>query len=103
MRLLNGCTLALGLAGAMIVLPLPGAAQDDHDDARAVQEAIRFEKAKQAAADRQARIEDRRERESNSADRVVTETHHASRAVRKPRTSPAPTDNPAPWRPVPQQ
>jgi hypothetical protein len=103
MRLLNRYTLVLGLAGAMVGLPLASAAQDDRDDARAVQEAIRFEKAKQAAADRQARIEDRRERESNSADRAVAEPHHASRAVRKPRTDPASKEQPAPWQVVPPQ
>jgi hypothetical protein len=51
--------LILGLAGAMAALPSPTAEQKD-PDAAGVAEASRFEKAKQAAADRQARIEEAR-------------------------------------------
>lgn len=53
--------LILGLAGAMAALPSLTAEQKD-PDAAGVAEAIRFEKAKQAAADRQARIEESRAR-----------------------------------------
>ncbi len=65
--------LILGLAGALATLPSMALAQKD-DDQAGVQEAIRFERAKQAAADRQARIEEARERseradERSSADR----------------------------------
>jgi hypothetical protein len=63
--------LILGLAGAMGVLPSLAAVKDP--DAAGVAEAIRFEKAKQAAADRQARIEAAREHASNSADRMAPE------------------------------
>jgi len=48
--------LILGLAGGLAALPAMAADQKD-PDAAGVAEAIRFEKAKQAAADRQARIE----------------------------------------------
>ena len=50
--------LIVGLAGALVGLPSLTAAHRD-PDAAGVAEAIRFERAKQAAADRQARIEAR--------------------------------------------
>jgi hypothetical protein len=53
--------LILGLAGAMAWLPSLSAQQKDPDEA-GVAEAIRYERAKQAAADRQARIEARTRR-----------------------------------------
>jgi hypothetical protein len=64
--------LILGLASALAGLPSLTAAQKD-PDAAGVAEAIRFEKAKQAAADRQARTEAAHERASNSADRMAPE------------------------------
>jgi hypothetical protein len=57
--------LILGLTGAIAGLPCLAAAQKD-PDAAGVGEAIRFEKAKQAAADRQARIEEARTRGEKS-------------------------------------
>jgi hypothetical protein len=65
--------LILGLAGAMAGLPSLAAQQKD-PDAAGVAEAIRFEKAKQAAADRQARIEEARERGEKFADRSASES-----------------------------
>ena len=49
--------LIAGMAGAMAWAPSAIAQQRDADQGN-VQEAIRFEKAKQAAADRQERIEE---------------------------------------------
>lgn len=72
--------LTLAMAGALAGLPSLALAQKD-PDARGVAEAIRFEKAKQAAADRQARIEARAGRE-NSADRVATETKAKPKAAK---------------------
>ena len=66
----NKFALILGLAGAMAGLPSLTAQQKD-PDAAGVAEAIRFEKAKQAAADRQARIEEARTRGEKSADRAA--------------------------------
>jgi hypothetical protein len=63
----------LGLAGAMAGLPYMTAAETD-PDAAGVAEAIRFEKAKQAAADRQARIEEARARGEQSADRAAADS-----------------------------
>ncbi len=66
--------LILGLAGGLAALPSMVAADRDRDpDAAGVAEAIRFEKAKQAAADRQERIEARGERQENTADRMMPE------------------------------
>lgn len=74
----------LGLAGALGALPGAMAQdrdRDDRDDA-GVKEAIRYEKAKQAAADRQERIEAARARshhnrakddDRDNADRVMTD------------------------------
>ncbi|MGC9945930.1 MAG: hypothetical protein ABSF64_06120 [Bryobacteraceae bacterium] len=72
--------LILGLAGALAGLPSLTAAEKD-PDAAGVAEAIRFEKAKQAAADRQARIEEAHER-AQSADRAVSEPQGKPRAVK---------------------
>ena len=83
--------LILGLAGALAGLPSLTAQPKDPDRA-GVAEAIRFEKAKQAAADRQARIEEPRGRASNSADRMApqpkskTKDERTAAAARK--TSP---------------
>ena len=57
MRTFNRCMLVAGMAGAMAWAPSAIAQQRDADQGN-VQEAIRFEKAKQAAADRQERIEE---------------------------------------------
>jgi len=73
--------LILGLAGAMAGLPSLTAAQKD-PDAAGVAEAIRFEKAKQAAADRQARIEAAHERAATSADRMAPEPKSKTPATR---------------------
>jgi hypothetical protein len=73
--------LILGLAGALAGLPSLAAQQKD-PDATGVAEAIRFEKAKQAAADRQARIEEAQERASKSADRTGPEAKTKMKASR---------------------
>ena len=73
--------LILGLASGLAGLPSLTATQKD-PDAAGVAEAIRFEKAKQAAADRQARIEAARERASNSADRMAPEQKGKTKANR---------------------
>jgi len=73
--------LILGLAGAMAALPSLASAQKD-PDAAGVAEAIRFEKAKQAAADRQARIEAARAGGENSADRSVSESKTKTRTAK---------------------
>jgi len=73
--------LILGLAGAMTGLSSLTALQKD-PDATGVAEAIRFEKAKQAAADRQARIEEARERGEKSADRSVSESRAKAHMVK---------------------
>ena len=57
MRTFNRCMLIAGMAGAMAWAPSLIAQQRDADQG-SVQEAIRFEKAKQAAAERQERIEE---------------------------------------------
>jgi hypothetical protein len=59
MRTFNRCMLIAGVAGAMTCLIAQEKDRDQHDQG-SVQEAIRFEKAKQAAADRQERIEEAR-------------------------------------------
>jgi hypothetical protein len=64
--------LILGLAGAMAGLPSLAVAQQD-SDAAGVAEAIRFQKAEDAAAARQAHSGAARAAESNSADRMVPE------------------------------
>jgi hypothetical protein len=87
--------LILGLAAGFASLPALAAGQKD-PDAAGVQEAIRFEKAKQAAADRQARIEARGQ-EANTADRMVTDSKAKTKTVRRAATgrkSPMPQNNP---------
>jgi hypothetical protein len=76
--------LILALAAGTAALPSLSAQDRDTDrrDADGVREAIRFEKAKQAAADRQARIEERNERGANSADRMVPEQRRKTKAPR---------------------
>ena len=64
--------LILGLAGAMAGLPSLAVAQQD-SDAAGVAEAIRFQKAEDAAAARQAHSGAARAAESNSADRMAPE------------------------------
>jgi hypothetical protein len=56
MRAFNRCIVIAGMAGAMAWVPSLIAQEKDRDQG-SEQEAIRFEKAKQAAADRQERIE----------------------------------------------
>jgi hypothetical protein len=73
--------LILGLAGALAGLPSLSAAQKDQDQA-GVAEAIRFERAKQAAADRQARIEEARARAENSSDRWANESKLKTKTVK---------------------
>lgn len=77
--------LILGLAAGFASLPALAAGQKD-PDAAGVAEAIRFEKAKQAAADRQARIEARAE-EANTADRAVTESKAKTKTVHRTSTA----------------
>lgn len=79
---LSRLALILGLAGATAGLQSLSAQQVGEDEG-GVAGAIRFEKAKQAAADRQARIEARRERDSHSADRMAPEAQRKTRDVRK--------------------
>jgi len=57
MRTFDRCMLIAGMVGAMVWAPSAIAQQRDPDQG-SEQEAIRFEKAKQAAADRQERIEE---------------------------------------------
>ena len=68
----------IGMAGALAALPSVAAAQKD-PDAAGVAEAIRFERAKQAAADRQARIEEAKEHQAKRAERANTETKKKAR------------------------
>jgi hypothetical protein len=86
--------LTLGLAGAMAALPSLIADQKD-PDAAGVAEAIRFEKAKQAAADRQARIEEARARGENTADRMMPEPKSKAHSVKPTaaRKTPPPQQN----------
>ena len=89
--------LTIGIAGALAALPSlaapQAASQKDGGDQAGVAEAIRFERAKQAAADRQARIEAARNREENSADRTVPETK------KRPRNTKATSDRKTPPEP----
>jgi hypothetical protein len=73
--------LILGLAGAMAGLPCLAAAQKD-PDAAGVAEAIRYEKAKQAAADRQARIEEASAHGAKAADRPATEVKTKTKTLK---------------------
>ena len=71
-----------GLMAAVAVQPSLGQITGGHETE---QDAIRFEKQKQAAADRQARLESRRS-ESSTADRAATEpnkTRPKARSNRK--------------------
>jgi hypothetical protein len=81
--------LILGLAGAMAALP-PLIADQKDPDAAGVAEAIRFEKAKQAAADRQARIEATQGRGENTADRMMPEAKSRAHAVKSTAARKAP-------------
>lgn len=74
----NRLALILGLAGAMAGLPSLAVAQKNSGDEAGVQEAIRFQKAEDAAAARQARIEEAKARGENSADRAATQTKKKS-------------------------
>jgi hypothetical protein len=60
MRTFNRYILIAGMAGSMAWMPSLMAQEKDRDqhDQGSVQEAIRFEKAKEAAAERQERIEE---------------------------------------------
>ena len=87
--------LILGLAGAMAGLPCLAAAQQD-SDAAAVAEAIRYEKAKQAAADRQIRIDEGRERVAKPSNGSASESKPKPRPVKSAaaqKTPPAPRDS----------
>ena len=84
--------LILGLTGAIAGLPWLAAAQKD-PDAAGVAEAIRFERAKQAAADRQARIEEAQARAGKRADRAAPESKpkaHEVKTAAAQKTPPAP-------------
>ena len=87
--------LFLGLTGAIAGLPCLAAAQKD-PDAAGVAEAIRFEKAKQAAGDRQARIEEARTRGEKSEDRAAPESKPKARTLKTAaiqKTPPAPRNS----------
>jgi hypothetical protein len=86
--------LILSLAGALAGLPSLAMAQKD-PDAAGVAEAIRFEKAKQAAADRQARIE-ARDHGLKSEDHTATESKPKTKTVKSAtaRRTPPPQRNP---------
>jgi len=84
--------LVLGLTGAIAGLPCLAAAEKD-PDAAGVAEAIRFERAKQAAADRQARIDAAQTRAEKTADRPDSEPKpkgHAVKTATAQKTPPAP-------------
>jgi hypothetical protein len=108
MRSLTSLMITLGLTGAAVMLPAVAAAQQDEDQA-GVQEAIRYEKAKQAAADRQERIEAAKEKGMNAADRAEEPRSKPAPTVKKkpastaPRTAPAQSSNPAPQPPESHQ
>ena len=78
MRKSLSLVLFLGLAGATLVQPSRAQITSGNEN---VQDAIRFERQKQAAADRQARLDARRS-ESSSADRSATETKANPKARR---------------------
>ena len=86
--------LILGFAGALATLPSLSAQKDQEEGG--VQEAIRFEKAKQAAADRQARIEEARVNGSQSADRAATEPNAKTAPAHKTKSHVAKKPAPAP-------
>jgi hypothetical protein len=85
--------LILALAGALAGLPSLSAQQDQGRDEGGVAGAIRYEKEKQAAADRQARIEAAQEhgmRNRDSADRMAPEAKSRMKAARSARKTPPP-------------
>jgi hypothetical protein len=82
MSKLSKAALILGLAGGLAGLPSLTAQQTEGRDEGGVAGAIRYEKAKQAAADRQARIEEGREHAANSADRMAPEGKSKTKAPR---------------------
>ncbi|MFN7992355.1 MAG: hypothetical protein U0Q18_02055 [Bryobacteraceae bacterium] len=67
----SGRAFVIGVTGLLVGFSCFASPQRDRDD-EGVREAIRFEKAKQAAAERQARIEDGRERRENTRERSRT-------------------------------
>jgi hypothetical protein len=89
----NRFAAILGLAGAMAMLPSLSAQQPESSarkdpDASGIAEAIRFHRAEDAAAARQARIEAGRDRGVRSPDRaaapeVKTRPHTDSASARK--------------------
>jgi hypothetical protein len=91
--------LTIGLAGALAALPSLALAQQDRprqsnqDEPGDVAEAIRFQKAEEAAAARQERIDAGRERD-NSADREMTKTRTKARSTRPTTTRKTPPPQP---------
>jgi hypothetical protein len=89
MSILDRYLVIAGLAGVMAGAPVLVAQDRDRDvrDQGSVEEAIRFEKAKQEAADRQQRIEDGAAREHRqkapTVKRTEAETHRRGVAERK--------------------
>ena len=81
----NRLAIIAGLASAMAGLP-PLNAQDRDRDEGNVQEAIRFEKAKEAAAERQQRIEDQQGR-GQPADRADSTAKPKKAPERKTKAS----------------
>jgi hypothetical protein len=73
--------LILGLTGAIAGLPCLTAAQKA-PDAASVAEAVRFERAKQAAADRQARIEEAPVRGEKSVNGSASESKPKARTLK---------------------
>lgn len=87
MRLFGSFTLILGLGGGLLAQSSPAPTQKNDPG---VQEAIRFERAKQAAADRQARIEEAQ----NGADRMATRPQTRVRTTQKRKADSAPAKTP---------
>ncbi|MGO4881534.1 MAG: hypothetical protein ACLP59_12010 [Bryobacteraceae bacterium] len=87
--------MILGLAAAMAgpSITLAQKDQDRDQDAKGIAEAIRFQKAEDAAAARQARIEAARARGENSADRMApaanAKPHHVKTSTAR-KTPPPP-------------
>lgn len=95
MRKSLSLVVLLGLAGGLAVLPSKAQVTGGHETE---QDAIRFEREKDAAAARQARIESR-DRENSSADRSTTDTNKTdsgkqrkSRSGSADRSTPKSTD-----------
>lgn len=78
--------MILGLAGALAALPSLTATEKSDTG---VAEAVRFEKAKQAAADRQARIEESRDRDANAANGSAPAGKTKNKTARQPKTKSA--------------